>query len=182
VPGNLADLIRTVREKRLDCGIGYDGDADRIGVVDEKGDILWGDQLLMIYAREILAKGPAAVVFEVKCSQNLARDVERHGGRPVMWKTGHSLIKEKMKAEHAAIAGEMSGHIFFADDYFGFDDAVYARCASCASSRPRASRSPRCSRTCRRPSRPPRSASTARTSASSRSSRRSPRSSPRAAR
>ena len=80
----------------------------------------------MIYAREILAQGPAAVVFEVKCSQNLARDVERHGGRPVMWKTGHSLIKEKMKAEHAAIAGEMSGHIFFADDYFGFDDAVYA--------------------------------------------------------
>jgi phosphomannomutase/phosphoglucomutase len=126
VPKNLADLIRTVREKRLDCGIGYDGDADRIGVVDEQGNILWGDQLLMLYAREILGKGPAAVVFEVKCSQNLTRDVERHGGRPVMWKTGHSLIKEKMKAEHAAIAGEMSGHIFFADDYFGFDDAVYA--------------------------------------------------------
>jgi phosphomannomutase/phosphoglucomutase len=126
VPKNLADLIRTVREKRLDCGIGYDGDADRIGVVDEQGNILWGDQLLMIYAREILAKGPAAVVFEVKCSQNLARDIERHGGRPVMWKTGHSLIKEKMKTEHAAIAGEMSGHIFFADDYFGFDDAVFA--------------------------------------------------------
>ncbi|HWR98539.1 MAG TPA: phosphomannomutase/phosphoglucomutase [Candidatus Methanoperedens sp.] len=126
VPANLADLIRTVRERGLDCGIGYDGDADRIGVVDEQGNILWGDQLLMIYAREILAQGPASVVFEVKCSQNLARDVERHGGRPVMWKTGHSLIKEKMKTEHAAIAGEMSGHIFFADDYFGFDDAVYA--------------------------------------------------------
>jgi phosphomannomutase/phosphoglucomutase len=126
VPGNLADLIRTVRERGLDCGIGYDGDADRIGVVDERGEILWGDQLLMLYAREILARGPAAVVFEVKCSQNLARDVAQRGGRPVMGKTGHSLIKERMKAEHAALAGEMSGHIFFADEYFGFDDAVYA--------------------------------------------------------
>jgi phosphomannomutase/phosphoglucomutase len=80
----------------------------------------------MIYAREILARGPAAVVFEVKCSANLAADVARRGGRPVMWKTGHSLIKEKMKEEGAAVAGEMSGHIFFADEYFGFDDAVYA--------------------------------------------------------
>jgi phosphomannomutase/phosphoglucomutase len=126
VPGNLADLIRTVRERGLDCGIGYDGDADRIGVVDERGEILWGDQLLMLYAREILARGPAAVVFEVKCSQNLAPDVAQRGGRPVMGKTGHSLIKERMKTEHAAVAGEMSGHIFFADEYFGFDDAVYA--------------------------------------------------------
>jgi phosphomannomutase/phosphoglucomutase len=126
VPKNLEDLIRAVREGGLDCGIAYDGDADRIGVVDERGDILWGDQLLMIFAREILEKGPAAVVFEVKCSRNLALDVARHGGRPVMWKTGHSLIKEKMKAEHAALAGEMSGHIFFADEYFGFDDAIYA--------------------------------------------------------
>jgi phosphomannomutase/phosphoglucomutase len=126
IPANLEALIRTVREKKLDAGLAYDGDADRIGVVDEEGNILWGDQLLILYAREILRKGPASVVFEVKCSQNLPRDIERHGGRPVMWKTGHSLIKEKMKAEHAAVAGEMSGHIFFADEFFGFDDAIYA--------------------------------------------------------
>jgi phosphomannomutase/phosphoglucomutase len=126
VPANLAGLIRTVREKGLDCGIGFDGDADRIGVVDEQGSILFGDQLLMLYAREILARGPASIVFDVKCSDNLPRDIERHGGRAVMWKTGHSLVKEKLKSEHAAVAGEMSGHIFFSDGYFGFDDAVYA--------------------------------------------------------
>lgn len=126
VPANLACLIKAVRDGGLDCGIGLDGDADRIGVVDEQGNILWGDQLLMIYAREILARGPATVVFDVKCSENLPRDIERHGGRAVMGKTGHSLIKEKMKTEHAALAGEMSGHIFFSDGYFGFDDAVYA--------------------------------------------------------
>jgi phosphomannomutase / phosphoglucomutase len=126
VPKNLAALIRTVRDQGLDCGIGFDGDADRIGVVDERGEILFGDQLLMIYAREILARGPATVVFDVKCSQNLPRDIERHGGRAVMWKTGHSLVKEKLKTEHAAVAGEMSGHIFFSDDFFGFDDAIYA--------------------------------------------------------
>ena len=126
VPKNLDALIRTVRDRGLDCGIGFDGDADRIGVVDERGSILWGDQLLMIYAREILARGPASVVFDVKCSQNLQLDIERHGGRAVMWKTGHSLVKEKMKVERAALAGEMSGHIFFSNEYFGFDDAVYA--------------------------------------------------------
>ena len=126
VPKNLEALIRTVREKGLDLGIGFDGDADRIGVVDERGEILWGDQLLMIYAREVLARGPASIVFDVKCSDNLPRDIERHGGRAVIWKTGHSLVKEKLKTEHAALAGEMSGHIFFADGYFGFDDAIYA--------------------------------------------------------
>jgi phosphomannomutase/phosphoglucomutase len=122
----MRDLQAAVLREGCDLGIGFDGDADRIGVVDERGTILWGDQLLMLYAREILAQGPATVVFDVKCSQNLQRDIERHGGRAVMWKTGHSLVKEKMKAERAAVAGEMSGHIFFADEYFGFDDAVYA--------------------------------------------------------
>jgi phosphomannomutase/phosphoglucomutase len=126
IPANLEELIATVKEGGLDAGLAYDGDSDRIGVVDDQGNILWGDQLLMIYAREILARGPATVIFEVKCSQNLEKDILRHGGRPIMWKTGHSLIKEKMKEEGAAVGGEMSGHIFFADEFFGFDDAIYA--------------------------------------------------------
>ncbi len=112
-----------------DVGIGYDGDADRIGVVDEKGNILWGDQLMILFSREILKeKKGATFVGEVKCSQNLFDDIQRHGGRAIMWKTGHSLIKEKMKEEKASLAAEMSGHIFFADRYFGFDDAIYASC------------------------------------------------------
>jgi phosphomannomutase/phosphoglucomutase len=126
IPSNLEELIEVVREKKLDMGVAYDGDSDRIGVVDDRGNILWGDQLLIIYAREILQRGPATVIFEVKCSQNLAVDILEHGGKPVMWKTGHSLIKEKMKEEKAALAGEMSGHIFFADEYYGYDDAIYA--------------------------------------------------------
>jgi phosphomannomutase/phosphoglucomutase len=126
IPANLEELITVVRERGLDVGLSYDGDSDRIGVVDNRGNILWGDQLLMIYAREILSRGPASIIFEVKCSQNLETDIRDHGGKPIMWKTGHSLIKEKMKLEEAALGGEMSGHIFFADEYFGFDDAVYA--------------------------------------------------------
>jgi phosphomannomutase/phosphoglucomutase len=129
IPANLKDLIDRVRRTRADVGIGYDGDADRIGVVDDQGNIIWGDQLMIVFSREILKdrKG-ATFVAEVKCSQNLFDDIEKHGGKAIMYKTGHSLIEEKMREEKAALGGEMSGHIFFADRYFGFDDAIYASC------------------------------------------------------
>jgi phosphomannomutase/phosphoglucomutase len=129
IPGNLKDLIDRVKKHRADVGIGYDGDADRIGVVDDQGNIIWGDQLMILFSREILKdKKGASFVAEVKCSQNLFDDIEKHGGKAMMWRTGHSLIKEKMKQEKAALGGEMSGHIFFADRYFGYDDAIYASC------------------------------------------------------
>jgi phosphomannomutase/phosphoglucomutase len=126
---NMQDLVALVRERELDLGIGFDGDGDRIGVIDDRGNIIWGDQLMIIYAREILTRKPGAVfISEVKCSQTLYNDIERHGGRAIMWKTGHSLIKQKMKEVKAELAGEMSGHMFFADRYFGYDDAIYASC------------------------------------------------------
>jgi len=127
VEKNLADLIAKVKETGAHCGIGYDGDGDRIGVVDEDGEIVWGDRLMIIFSRDILKDNPGATfIGEVKCSQTLYDDIAAHGGRPIMWKTGHSLIKSKMKEEHALLAGEMSGHIFFQHRYLGFDDAVYA--------------------------------------------------------
>jgi len=124
---NLAHLIDEVKKSGADLGIGFDGDADRIGVVDEAGNAIWGDRLMIAYARDLLTghKG-AAVIGEVKCSQTLYDDIAAHGGEPIMWKTGHSLIKKKMKESGALLAGEMSGHIFFADRYFGYDDAPYA--------------------------------------------------------
>jgi phosphomannomutase / phosphoglucomutase len=129
VAKNMKDLISLVREKQLDLGIGFDGDADRIGVVDETGNMIYGDQLMIIFSREILARKPGAVfISEVKCSQTMYDDIEKHGGKAVMWRTGHSLIKKKMKEEKAELAGEMSGHMFFSDRYFGYDDAVYAGC------------------------------------------------------
>jgi len=129
IPGNLAALIDTVGTQRADAGIAFDGDSDRIGVVDEKGNILWGDQLMIIFSRDILRERPGATfVSEVKCSQIMYDDIRAHGGNAVMWKTGHSLIKAKMKELHAAMAGEMSGHLFFADRYYGYDDAIYAAC------------------------------------------------------
>jgi phosphomannomutase/phosphoglucomutase len=129
IPGNLKDLIDRVKKVRADVGIGYDGDADRIGVVDDQGNIIWGDQLMIIFSREILKyKKGAVFVAEVKCSQNLFNDIEKHGGKAIMWRTGHSLIEEKIREENAALGGEMSGHIFFADRYFGYDDAIYASC------------------------------------------------------
>ena len=129
IPGNLKDLIDRMKKFHAEVGIGYDGDGDRIGVVDDQGNIIWGDQLMILFAREILKhqKG-ATFVAEVKCSQNLFTDIEKHGGKAIMWRTGHSLIKEKMKEEKAVLGGEMSGHIFFADRYFGYDDAIYASC------------------------------------------------------
>lgn len=127
VKKNLTDLIELVRKEKLDLGVGYDGDGDRIGVVDENGSVIYGDQLMVIFAREILERKPGATfISEVKCSMNMYNDIEQKGGRAVMWKTGHSLIKKKMKEENAELAGEMSGHMFFKDRYFGYDDALYA--------------------------------------------------------
>ena len=124
---NLEDLIKAVKEQRAEVGIAYDGDADRIGVIDDKGNILWGDQLMILFSRAVLQAVPgAAIVGEVKCSQTLYDDIKAKGGKPIMWKAGHSLITAKMKEENAALAGEMSGHIFFKHRYFGFDDAVYS--------------------------------------------------------
>lgn len=129
VAENLEDLMRAVREQKADVGIGYDGDADRIGAVDERGQILWGDRLMVVYARDILERQPGTTfISEVKASQCLYDDIAKRGGRPIMWKTGHSLMKAKMKEESAVLAGEMSGHMFFADRYFGYDDAIYASC------------------------------------------------------
>jgi phosphomannomutase/phosphoglucomutase len=127
LPEALEDLIRKVSETGSDLGIAYDGDADRIGVIDDLGQIIWGDQLMILFSREILAKNPGApIISEVKASRLLYEEIEKLGGRPIMWKTGHSFIKKKIKQEKALLAGEMSGHIFFADRYFGFDDAIYS--------------------------------------------------------
>jgi len=126
VPENLEDLRRLVAEKRLDFGIAFDGDGDRIGAIDGEGRIIWGDQLLMIYAEDLLARQPGAtIIADVKASRALFDRVAELGGQPLMWKTGHSLIKSKMKETRAPLAGEMSGHIFFADTYYGYDDALY---------------------------------------------------------
>jgi phosphomannomutase/phosphoglucomutase len=127
VEENVRDLQAAVKKNGSQVGIAYDGDADRIGAVDENGKIVWGDELLIAFARSILKEQPgAAIIGDVKCSRRLYDDVARHGGRPIMWKTGHSLIKSKLKEEHAALAGEMSGHMFFNDRYYGFDDAIYS--------------------------------------------------------
>jgi phosphomannomutase/phosphoglucomutase len=127
LPDAMSDLIRTVKETRADLGIAFDGDADRIGVVDDTGRLIWGDQLMIIFSRDVLAAHPGAtIISEVKATKLLYDEIARLGGRPIMWKTGHSLIKKKIKEEHALLAGEMSGHIFFADRWFGFDDAIYA--------------------------------------------------------
>ncbi len=129
VVGNLADLVSTVKEIKAHVGIGYDGDADRIGVIDEHGEILWGDRLLLLFARDVLDKHPGSTfISEVKASKVFYDDIPKRGGRAIMWKTGHSIIKAKMKEEKAVLAGEMSGHVFFADRYYGYDDAIYASC------------------------------------------------------
>ncbi|MCC6858717.1 MAG: phosphomannomutase/phosphoglucomutase [Bryobacterales bacterium] len=129
VPEFLNQLVAAVREQKADLGIAFDGDADRLGAVDETGRILYGDQLMLIYAREILSRKPGATfIGEVKCSQTMYDGIRAMGGNPIMWKTGHSLIKAKMKEVRAELAGEMSGHLFFADRYYGYDDALYAAC------------------------------------------------------
>jgi phosphomannomutase/phosphoglucomutase len=127
VPENLEDLISAVRREHAEIGIAFDGDADRIGLVDETGRIVWGDHLLILYARDVFVRQGKGipVIFDVKCSQALPDAITKAGGTPVMWKTGHSLIKEKMKELRAPLAGEMSGHMFFAEGYYGYDDALY---------------------------------------------------------
>lgn len=127
VAENLEDTIRAVRESKADLGIAFDGDGDRVGVVDENGRIIWGDELMILLSREVLAENPGAtIIAEVKCSQNLYDDIAARGGTAIMGKAGHSIIKAKMKETGAKLAGEMSGHIFFADRFYGFDDATYA--------------------------------------------------------
>lgn len=127
VAENLHDLIAAVHEHKADLGIAFDGDGDRIGVVDETGRIIWGDELMIPISRSVLAENPGAtIISEVKCTQTLFDDIEIHGGKPLMWKAGHSIIKAKLKETGALLAGEMSGHIFFADKFYGFDDATYA--------------------------------------------------------
>ncbi|MBO9517996.1 MAG: phosphomannomutase/phosphoglucomutase [Porphyrobacter sp.] len=126
VPENLEDLRKLVADKKLDFGIAFDGDGDRIGAIDGEGRVIWGDQLLMIYAEDLLKTLPGStIIADVKASRALFDRVAELGGKPLMWKTGHSLIKSKMKETHAPLAGEMSGHIFFADEYYGYDDALY---------------------------------------------------------
>lgn len=126
-PHNMTDLIAMVREKEADLGIGIDGDGDRLGVVDPEGRMIWGDLLMILFWRDILPRYPGSnCIVEVKCSQSLIDEIEKLGGKPILFKTGHSLIKAKMKEMDAIFTGEMSGHMFFADNYFGFDDAVYA--------------------------------------------------------
>jgi len=127
VEANLADLIARVRATGAEIGMAFDGDADRLGVVDRNGRVVWGDELLILFSRDVLAARPGAVVVsEVKCSQRLYDDIAAHGGHAIMWRAGHSPIKAKMQETGALLAGEMSGHLFFADRYFGFDDAIYA--------------------------------------------------------
>ncbi len=127
VEENLKDLIDKVKNEDAEVGIAYDGDADRLGVVDREGSIIWGDRLMILFGRDLLQRHPGStVIFEVKCSQALPEELEKAGGKPLMWKTGHSNLKAKMKETGALLAGEMSGHLFFAEDYFGYDDAVYA--------------------------------------------------------
>jgi phosphomannomutase / phosphoglucomutase len=129
MPANLTHLAAAVKERHAELGIAFDGDSDRIGAIDEHGNVIYGDMLMLIYGREILTRKPGATfIGEVKCSQVLYDELEKAGGNPIMYKTGHSLIKAKMKQERAELAGEMSGHMFFADRYYGYDDALYAAC------------------------------------------------------
>ena len=125
VDSNLKDIISIIKEKDFDLGMAFDGDADRIVVIDENGEIIRSDNLLCLFLPEVITSTNKKIIFDVKCSEALERMIAKNGGEPLMWKTGHSLIKDKMKTENAKFAGEMSGHIFFADDYYGYDDALY---------------------------------------------------------
>jgi phosphomannomutase/phosphoglucomutase len=126
-PANLSDLITTVKRTGAELGIAFDGDGDRLGVVTREGEVIYPDRLLMLFAQDVLGRNPGAtVIYDVKCTGHLAGHILRHGGSPVMWKTGHSLIKAKMKETDAELAGEMSGHFFFRERWYGFDDGLYA--------------------------------------------------------
>lgn len=125
-PENLADLIQAVKDKRADIGLAFDGDGDRLGVVTPAGNIIWPDRQMMLYAQDVLSRNPGAIIiYDIKCTTHLARWIKQHGGEPLMWRTGHSLIKAKLKETGAPLAGEMSGHIFFKDRWYGFDDGIY---------------------------------------------------------
>lgn len=129
VAENLTDLIQAVKTHNADIGLAFDGDADRLGVITSKGEIIWPDRLMMLFSKDILSRNPQGkIVFDVKCSYHLPAVIESHGGIPIMCPTGHSLVKSKMKAENALIAGELSGHIFFKENWFGFDDGIYSGC------------------------------------------------------
>ena len=125
VKENLADLICAMKTGQYDIGVAFDGDADRVGVVDETGEIIWADQLMSLFLPEVIQNEGEEILYDVKCSQALEEMIAKHGGTPVMWKTGHSLIKQRMHELGCRFGGEMSGHIFFADDYYGYDDAIY---------------------------------------------------------
>lgn len=126
-PENLQDLIATVKEKKLDLGMAFDGDGDRLGVIAPDGEIIWADRQMVLYARDVLSRHPGGkIIHDVKCSRTLGEEIAKAGGEPIMWRTGHSLIKAKLKESGALLAGEMSGHIFFKERWFGFDDGVYA--------------------------------------------------------
>jgi phosphomannomutase/phosphoglucomutase len=126
-PENLQDLVATVQQQRADIGLAFDGDGDRLGVVTAEGSIVWPDRILMLFAADILARNPGGqIIYDVKCSRHLDTIIREHGGRPLMWKTGHSFIKAKIRETGALLAGEMSGHIFFRERWFGFDDGLYA--------------------------------------------------------
>jgi len=125
-PGNLNDIRRVIADNQLDLGLAFDGDADRVGIIDDKGNIIWADRQMMLYAADVLSRKPGAmIIFDIKSSSNLEHVIRKLGGKPLMWKTGHSFIKAKMKETGAELAGEMSGHIFFKERWFGFDDGLY---------------------------------------------------------
>ena len=124
---NLQDLIAAVKEHDAELGLAFDGDADRLGVVSKKGEIIWADRQMVLFAQDILNRNPGTdIIYDVKCSRNLPLEIKKAGGNPIMWRTGHSFVKAKLKETGAALAGEMSGHIFFKERWFGFDDGVYA--------------------------------------------------------
>ena len=126
-PENLVELIASVKHYKADLGVAFDGDGDRLGVVDSNGNIIWPDRQMMLFAKDVLARKPGSeIIYDVKCTRHLADQITKYGGKPVMWKTGHSFMKAKLKETGAALAGEMSGHIFFNDRWFGFDDALYS--------------------------------------------------------
>ena len=126
-PENLDELIDIVKQKKLDIGLAFDGDGDRVGVIDDQGNVIWADRQMMLYSRDVLSRNPGAkIIFDVKSSRNLSTVIKDAGGEPVMWKTGHSFIKNKMAETGALLAGEMSGHIFFKERWYGFDDALYS--------------------------------------------------------
>lgn len=128
-PENVQDLIKAVKEHSADVGLAFDGDGDRVGVISPKGDVIWADRIMTLFSQDILSRHPnAQIIYDVKCSRHLGKAIEQAGGQPLMWKTGHSLIKSKMKETGALLAGEMSGHIFFKERWYGFDDGLYSAC------------------------------------------------------